>query len=131
MSEEHIPVASPESTDNSYAIAVQKQQLESAILSRGENFDQTQVDAFLTSTGNTALSQLVETAPLPTAESVINDLTISEEESTGEDIVAEAARRQALDINTIYAKQDLQERAARENWPEDKYQSELSKIEVN
>jgi hypothetical protein len=121
MSAEHIPISTPESNENTYEVAVKKLEQQNLILAGGDNIDQDRVDAIM------AQSALAEVK----AESFIDDLTIPAEEANSEDVVAEAARRQAAEINMLYAKQDLQERAARENWPEDKYQSELSKLQAS
>lgn len=108
-------------TDEAYENAVRKQRVESEILAHGEDFDQTRLDAIMS---HNALEQTVIS---PQAADILADLTIPETEEDTDIAIAEAARRQ-MELKTLYAKQDLEERAAREDWSEDKYQQELANI---
>lgn len=118
MSAETTPT---NTTDEAYEAAVRKQRVESEVLAHGEDFDQTRLDAIMS---HNALEQTVVS---PEAADILADLTIPESEENTDIAIAEAARRQ-LELQSLYAKQNLEERAAREDWPEEKYQEELAHI---
>ncbi len=103
-----------------------KQQLEAQILAGGEGFDQSRVDAVMSRVALEAGS-VVGVEATDAGKQQLAELSIGEHEDTDDIIAAEAARRQ-IDLNSIYAQQNLKERAAQEGWPQDKYEDAVREL---
>ena len=125
MSPENTPSQVTEATpEQSYAEAVNKQQMEANILANGDNFDQDRVDTVL---GQKAFEAVLKPIEVNQAGAdLLADLTTPESEEDS-DVLATAAAQRQLDMNSIFKKQDFDARAVSNNWTEDKYQEELEK----
>jgi hypothetical protein len=130
MSFESIPVTSAETSETSYIDVVQKHQIEVGILESGEDMPQSRVDTLLSQ------KALEKTTAAPGIEvtqagsDLLAGLTKSESEASSDALEIDAARRQ-IDMASLRTKQSLQEKAIKLDWPQDKYEAELQKIETN
>lgn len=114
------------SQDKAYVDAVQKQQMEAEILARGEKFDQSHVDTLLS---QTAIEYAAKGTPEAdeAGKDMLTQLTIPETEEDTDAVIAEASRRQ-VELDNLYNLQNLQERATKEDWPQEKYDQEREKL---
>ena len=121
---------SPERENTTIITPEAKQHLEAQILAGGEGFDQSRVDAVMSRVALEApQAHVADVHVTDEGKKLLAEFTPDPTEGNGEsDAVAiEAAQRQ-LDLNTLYAKQTLDTRAAQEGWSQDKYDDALQQL---
>ncbi|MES2630865.1 MAG: hypothetical protein V4611_02830 [Patescibacteria group bacterium] len=125
--EAQAPTNSTETATISYEDAVKRQQTEALVLSGGETFDQSRVDAVI---GHTAVAEVAPAIEVTQAGAdLLADLTTDPSEPDSEAAINEAARRQ-LDLDSLAQKRQIDDLAMKNSWTEDKYQEELQKIGI-
>lgn len=125
----------PSTTEQQVAASLtpeQRQQREAMILSGAGEFSQDRADAVMSyAAADKPVEARAVEATNPVANEIMAELTIPEEapDDNRDVAAAEAARRQ-IEMEGIFKQHDIQERAARENWPQEKVESELAKVAI-